>query len=56
VNAVAHGTQLPAIPRTALRAIAERDPFGVLGIDSPATRAVRSRPASPEGDLSRDVR
>jgi predicted TIM-barrel fold metal-dependent hydrolase len=56
VNAFAHGTQLPAIPRTALRAIAERDPFGVLGIDSPAARAVRSRPASPEGDLSRDVR
>lgn len=55
VNAFAHGTQMPAIPRTALRAIAERDPFSVLGIDSPAARAVRSRPASAE-DLSRDAR
>ncbi len=56
VNAYAHGTQLPAIPRTALRSIAERDPFAVLGIDSPAARAVRARPAAAEGDLSRDVR
>ena len=56
VNAFAHGTQLPSIPRTALRAIAERDPFAVLGIDSPAARAVRQRPASAEGDLSRDLR
>ena len=56
VNAYAHGTQLPAIPRTALRSIAERDPFAVLGIDSPAARAVRARPAAAEGDLSRDIR
>ncbi|NBP51634.1 MAG: hypothetical protein EBU70_10765 [Actinobacteria bacterium] len=56
INAFAHGTQLPAIPRTALRAIAERDPFAVLGIDSPAARAVRARPAAQEGDLSRDLR
>ena len=56
INAFAHGTQLPAIPRTALRAIAERDPFAVLGIDSPAARAVRPRPAAQEGDLSRDLR
>ncbi len=56
VNAFAHGTQLPAIPRIALRAIAERDPFAILGIDSPAARAVQQRPASTEGDLSRDMR
>jgi hypothetical protein len=56
VNAFAHGTQLPAIPRTALRAIAERDPFALLGIDSPAARSLRPRPASAEGDLSRDAR
>ena len=56
VNAYAHGTQLPAIPRTALRSIAERDPVAVLGIDSPAARAVRARPAAAEGDLSRDIR
>jgi hypothetical protein len=56
VNAYAHGTQLPAIPRAALRSIAERDPFAVLGIDSPAARAVRARPAAAEGDLSRDIR
>ena len=56
VNSYAHGTQLPAIPRTALRSIAERDPFAVLGIDSPAARAVRPRPATAEGDLSRDPR
>ena len=52
----AHGTELPSIPRTALRSIAERDPFAVLGIDSPAARAVRSSGASAEGDLSRDAR
>lgn len=56
VNTFAHGTQLPAIPRTALRSIAERDPFSTLGIDSPAARAVRARPAAQEGDLSRDAR
>ena len=56
VNAYAHGTQLPAIPRTALRSIAERDPFAVLGIDSPAARAARPSGASAEGDLSRDAR
>lgn len=56
VNAFAHGTQLPAIPRTALRSIAERDPFAVLGIDSPAARSVRGDRAAAEGDLSRDRR
>jgi predicted TIM-barrel fold metal-dependent hydrolase len=56
VNVFAHGTQLPAIPRTALRAIAERDVFAVLGIDSPAARAVRRGSAAPEADLSRDAR
>ena len=30
VNTFAHGTQLPSIPRVALRAIAERDPFSIL--------------------------
>lgn len=55
VNAFAHGTQLPAIPRTALRSIAERDPFALLGIDSPAARAVRPR-TQAESDLSRDAR
>jgi predicted TIM-barrel fold metal-dependent hydrolase len=56
VNAFAHGTQLPAIPRTALRAIAERDVFAAFGIDSPAARSVRRGSATPEGDLSRDAR
>ena len=56
VNVFAHGTQLPAIPRTALRAIAERDVFAVLGIDSPAARAVRRGSTAPEADLSRDAR
>ncbi|MFO0963317.1 MAG: amidohydrolase family protein [Phycisphaerales bacterium] len=56
VNAFAHGTQLPAIPRAALRAIAERDVFAAFGIDSPAARAVRRPASTPEGDLSRDAR
>ena len=56
VNTFAHGTQLPAIPRVALRAIAERDPFSILGIDSPAARSVRPDRAATEGDLSRDAR
>ncbi len=56
VNAFAHGTQLPAIPRTALRGIAERDVFTVFGIDSPAARAVHRAAYSPESDLSRDAR
>lgn len=55
-NSFAHGTQLPAIPRTALRAIAERDPFTVLGIDSPAARALRQGSPTIEGDFSRDAR
>ncbi|MFM8783829.1 MAG: hypothetical protein ACKOFI_01400, partial [Phycisphaerales bacterium] len=36
--------------------IAERDPFSVLGIDSPAARSVRGDRAAAEGDLSRDRR
>lgn len=56
VNTFAHGTQLPSIPRVALRAIAERDPFSILGIDSPAARSVRPDRAAAEGDLSRDAR
>lgn len=56
VNAFAHGTQLPAIPRSALRGIAERDPFATLGIDAPAARAVHANRPSAEGDLTRDAR
>ncbi|MFO0782354.1 MAG: amidohydrolase family protein [Phycisphaerales bacterium] len=56
VNAFAHGTQLPAIPRTALRAIAERDVFTLFGMDSPAAHATRRGEPTLEGDLSRDFR
>jgi predicted TIM-barrel fold metal-dependent hydrolase len=56
VNTHAHGTQLQAIPRQALRAIAERDVFARFAMDVPAAHAARRAPASAEGDLSRDFR
>lgn len=56
VNAYAHGTQLPSIPRQALRAIAERDVFAIFGMDVPAAHAARRRAGAVEGDLSRDFR
>ncbi len=33
VNSFSHGTQLPTIPRSQIRAIIERDALGLLGID-----------------------
>ncbi|MBM4113729.1 MAG: hypothetical protein FJ253_10250 [Phycisphaerae bacterium] len=35
LHAFSHGTQLPAVPRSVLRAIVERDPIGELSIDAP---------------------
>lgn len=35
LHAFAHGTQLPAVPRSVLRAIVERDPIDELSIDAP---------------------
>lgn len=56
VNTHAHGTQLQAIPRQALRAIAERDVFARFAMDVPAAQAARRSAVSVEGDLSRDFR
>ncbi|MBX3355180.1 MAG: amidohydrolase family protein [Phycisphaeraceae bacterium] len=47
LQSFAHGTQLPAVPRAALRAIVERNALEALGIDAPgfiggARRAERS--------------
>ncbi len=56
VNAYAHGTQMPSIPRQALRAIAERDVFERLEIDVPAANATRRGNPAHESDLSRDYR
>lgn len=56
VNAYAHGTQLPSIPRQALRAIAERDVFAKFSMDVPAANAMRRGQPALEGDLSRDFR
>ncbi len=36
VNQIVHGTSLPVIPRERLRAIAEHNALGVLGIEAPA--------------------
>ncbi len=56
VNVYAHGTQLPSIPRQALRGIAERDVFSMFALDVPAANAAGRRPAAAEGDFSRDFR
>jgi predicted TIM-barrel fold metal-dependent hydrolase len=56
VNTYAHGTQLPAIPRQALRAIAERDVFALFALDVPAANATRRGHVTQESDLSRDFR
>ena len=54
VNAFSHGTQLPAVPRSLIRGIVERDTLTCLGIDAiisplPATGAERelASPAEP---------
>ncbi len=41
VNAYSHGTQLPSIPRSALRAIVEKDSLACLGINSEMAAAQR---------------
>lgn len=46
VNAYSHGTQLPSVPRSSLRAIVERDSLACLGIDTEI--APEPRPAEPE--------
>jgi len=35
LHTFAHGTQLPSVPRAALRSIVERDALATLGIDAP---------------------
>ncbi|MHC4948669.1 MAG: amidohydrolase family protein, partial [Planctomycetota bacterium] len=50
VNTYSHGTQLPAIPRSHIRAIVERDSLAVLGIESEVTAR---RTEEADGDLDR---
>jgi predicted TIM-barrel fold metal-dependent hydrolase len=45
VNAYSHGTQLPSIPRSALRAIVEKDSLACLGINA---EIASSRPTTDE--------
>ena len=40
INHLVHGTNLPTIPREALRGIVERDALTLLGIDHPAAAQV----------------
>jgi len=42
-NAYCHGTQLPSIPRSAIRSVVERDSLAVLGITHELSTAVRER-------------
>jgi hypothetical protein len=49
INHLAHGTNLPTVPREQLRGIVERDTLGLLGIE-------QSRAASPEITKSRTMR
>lgn len=46
INGYSHGTQLPAIPRSHLRSIIERDAFACLGIESDAIRTGGAAPVS----------
>ena len=59
LHAFSHGTQLPTVPRSSLRAVVERDSLAVLGLDPPGftgapPRAERTSPANgPAGTTPR---
>lgn len=54
LHAFAHGTQLPAVPRSALRSIVERDTLQLLGLDAPGFIGASHKPSpSPETDGGR---
>ena len=46
VNAYSHGTQLPSIARSSIRAIVEKDSLACLGIDA----EISSSPREPQPD------
>lgn len=51
LNAINHGTQLPAVPRAMIRAIVERDSLRAIGVDR-ADVAPRARSVAPSGQSS----
>jgi hypothetical protein len=53
VNAYSHGTQMPATPRSQIRAIVERDTLKTLGIDVELT--AHPEPATIETGLTEDL-
>ncbi len=44
INQLAMGTNMPTVPREALRGIVERDVLSLLGIHAPSSRAIASLP------------
>ncbi len=54
LHAFAHGTQLPAVPRSVLRSIVERDPIEALSIDAPGfVGAARRSESTADADGGR---
>ena len=58
VNAYSHGTQLPTIPRSSLRAIVEKDSLACLGINTevPASPVTHEEPDEVETPVIEVVR